>query len=120
MAVNYTVLNSQLSALRNMFLTSSVGIVVIGFSNVFEGMYADIMRIMGAVVLFYSMVTGIIASYTFWRYVIENVDKNEPEYKRWMSWVYMGYIYAVIILIIFAIFSYKKLSIKNKNSSYRK
>lgn len=108
---NYTVLNSQHSALRNMFLTSSVGIAVIGFSNIFQNKYADTMKIIGTLVLLYSMFTGIICSYQFSSYL--KGDKcTDSECKQWNIWVYMGYIYAIIVLAIIVLFSYRKLLLK--------
>jgi hypothetical protein len=97
--------DGYISIMRNLFLTSSIGIALIGASNNFP-YYKKYMLIMAFLVIIYSITYGIIASIDSYEYIgiikeEKNISKlNQAVLKNWNKWINLSYIYIVIIVII--------------------
>jgi len=106
--MEYSALNSQLSASRNMYLTSSVAVAMIGFSNSFEGKFANRMKIIGLCMILYSICIGLVTWYTFSRYIKE-MSKGDKRYQEWYVWNMLTIVYVVILCFVSYIFLTRKI-----------
>jgi len=97
--------DGYISIMRNLFLTSSIGIALIGASNNFR-YYKKFMLVVAFMVIIYSITYGIIASINSYEYIDiikeeKNVSKlNEAVLKNWNKWINLSYIYIAMIVII--------------------
>lgn len=96
--------NSYISMMRNFFLTSSIGIALIGSSNNFLK-YKKFIIVLALIIIIYSMTYGIIAGTNSYEYInIIKRQKNLPEIysvvlKNWEKWIKLSYVYMAIITI---------------------
>lgn len=91
-----TAYNGMQSSMRNMFLVSSIGLVLVGFSHKFK---KSIYPITFAICIFaVAMTIGVMSMMDF-----EAIRKNEdnPE-SAWGRWKYVTGAYVAIILAIIA------------------
>ena len=115
--VNYsnnpnTVYNGMVSSLRNMFLASSIAIVIIGLSNRFYN-YRNIIKIMASILFILSIYIGI-KTITDFNYYLERNKDTLPDYvpyDSWRSWKYVVYIYVLILIALLIIIILKNMYI---------
>ena len=99
----HTVYNGMLSGYRNMFLSSTVAVALIGFSEKFKNpRFKMLTSLLGGSVLFLSLYMSIIVSNDF-RHYLDSFDGKFPEHipvEQWKMHFYVGYFYAAILLIM--------------------
>jgi hypothetical protein len=93
----------MLSGQRNMFLSSSIAIVMFGFSNNFnDHTLSWTVKIISMSIFLLSCYIGITASNEFMHYL--NVYKSKlPKHvpvESWYRWGYVSYVYSIILLFI--------------------
>lgn len=108
----HTVYNGMISSLRNMFLASSIAIVVIGLSNRFYN-YRNIIKLIAIVIFMLSIYIGIKTVNDF-NYYLEREKGSLPTYipyDSWISWKYVVYIYILLLILLLVIILLKNLNI---------
>ena len=106
--------NGFTSIMRNVYLTSSIGIALLTFSRNFRE-DRNIIRIIALGILLYSIIYGIKASQDFYIYLIFLEKQNDlptflkQKIKRWYIWIIFTNIYTFITTILFLIITYKKI-----------
>ena len=107
-----SVYNGMMSGYRNMFLISSIGFAMIGFSGRFDNKNAEfIIKSLGASMLVLSLMVGRFVSYEFKKYM-EHYKGRFPEhicYKTWYKWTKLYHIYKYILGTILGLFVYLRL-----------
>ena len=102
-----SVYNGTISQQRNMFLSSSVAIAVIGFSNNFKVKSVRyLVKTLGALIFLISVFIGIKASNDLIHY-LDNNKEQIPDFvntKGWREISYVSYVYALILLVIAGLF----------------
>ena len=98
-----TVYNGMMSGQRNMFLSSSIAIVMFGFSNNFKShILRWSVKLISMGIFLLSCYIGITASNEFMYYL--NAYKNKlPKHipvESWYRWGYVSYVYSIILLFI--------------------
>jgi hypothetical protein len=103
-----SVVNGYTSQIRNMFLTSSIGIAALTFSENFKKLKL-FMEIVAYCVFIYSIVYGLKASNDFTRY-LNHMEKDQKLQKAdiiqidsWKRWNILTYTYCGIIAVILLI-----------------
>ena len=102
-------MNGYTSMMRNMFLTSSIGLSTTTFSKKFMK-YEKFMKFMAVIIFIYSMIIGLKATIDFRSYIDYMQQKkniSEPYntlFKRWRGWTKIIYIYLIILIIISIVF----------------
>ena len=106
--------NGFMSIMRNVYLTSSIGIALLTFSRNFRE-DRNIVRIIALGILLYSIIYGIKAGRDFYIY-LNFLEKQEdlPSFlrekiKRWYIWIVFTNIYTFITIFLFSIIFYKKI-----------
>lgn len=106
--------NGFMSIMRNVYLTSSIGIALLTFSRNFKK-DKNIVHIIALGILLYSIIYGIKAGRDFYIY-LNFLEKQEdlPSFlrekiKRWYVWIIFTNIYTFITVILFSIIFYKKI-----------
>ena len=106
--------NGFTSIMRNVYLTSSIGIALLTFSNNFRK-DKNIVIIISLTIMFYSILYGIKAGRDFYKYLkfLEN-KKDIPlllkeKIERWYMWIIFTNIYTLITLFLFSYIFYKKI-----------
>jgi hypothetical protein len=94
--------NGMISAQRNMFLTSSVAVLVIGFGKSFSRLTHSIIYFLGVLILCISIYIGLAGAYDFKYYLDFNKNSLPPfiPVKNWYHWIILSYLYAVVLFII--------------------
>lgn len=106
--------NGYISMSRNMFLTSSVGISAIVFSNSFKK-YDKVIKICALAILCFSMLYGYKSSKDFSKYLDyleKHPDIDEPYnflVKDWRGWVTMSYAYIAVIFVVTLFILFRKI-----------
>ena len=106
--------NGFISTMRNVYLTSSIGIALLTFSRNFK-QDRTVVRIISLSILLYSIIYGIKASSDFYIYLkILEKQKNLPELfkdkiNRWYIWIIITNIYTLITMFLFSYIFYKKI-----------
>ena len=101
-----TFMNSYLSAMRNCFLTTTLGIAFYGFSAGFKNKQAEnIMRLLSLVMYVYALLLCLITNLMFTQYIkkAEDYDEPFPDYlnlKWWKHYGTLGYTFCVILGIL--------------------
>lgn len=99
-------MNSFHSASRNVFLTSSIGIAMYGFSNTFKlDMSVNIIKLISILIFIFSFVLGLNTIVMYKRYlkVLKKDTENLPNYidlQVWRNYLYITYFYLCVLLII--------------------
>lgn len=106
--------NGYLSTMRNVYLTSSIGIALMTFSKNF---YKDVKYVytLSLIILLYSFSYGYKATRDLKLYLefLSNQD-DIPEIilkkiYNWHNYIRLGYVYGTITLILFLFLFYKKI-----------
>jgi len=109
-----TAYNGMLSGQRNMFLTSSIAIAILGFSNKFKNESTKIIiKIFGLTLFIMSIYIGFKTAYDFDK-VLYKFKKQEHgkvflDLLEWSSWKWVTYIYTFMLVIIILLYLFKKL-----------
>ena len=106
--------NGFISIMRNVYLTSSIGIALLTFSINFKK-EKKFVRLISLAILLYSIIYGIKARQDFFTYLnfLEN-EKNIPsllkdKIKRWYTWIIFTNIYTLITIFLFLFIFYKEI-----------
>tara|TARA_Y100000389_G_C17449844_1_gene514025 strand:+ start:963 stop:1331 length:369 start_codon:yes stop_codon:yes gene_type:complete len=102
------VVNGFTSMMRNMYLLSSIGFTVLGFSSSFKE-YKYYVRLVGYCIFIYSIIYGLITAADFNNYLklietqthLDNKDKNLLN--NWYKYDILAYIYCIMLLVILII-----------------
>ncbi len=98
--------NGYISACRNIFLTSSVAIVLYGFSNSFKtNSSVSVVRFSSTFVFLFALVYGFITVIGMFRYIRDIERSNEPmalavQLDLWKANAYVVSSYLVLLLIL--------------------
>ena len=98
--------NGYISACRNIFLTSSVAIVLYGFSNSFKtNSSVSVVRFSSTFVFLFALVYGFITVVGMFRYIRDIERSNEPrtmamQLDLWKANAYVVSSYLVLLLIL--------------------
>ena len=101
-----SVVNGFFSASRNVFLMSTVGIAMYGFSNTFKITQSDsIIKIISITIFIISITYGLNVCYAFHKYIniLEEDRPNLPKYvdiEYMLRALYITILYLVILFII--------------------
>jgi len=101
------VYNGFTSMFRNMLVSMTASIALIGFSEKFE-IAAPMVRMMGFVGLVISSFIGYKTYRDFLDYVI-SIESETPIAKQWRSWAYTSLFYSVLIFILAIIYFFRKV-----------
>ena len=105
--------NGFMSIMRNVYLTSSIGIALLTFSRNFRK-DTNLVRIIALTILLYSIIYGVKAGIDFNIYLkFLNTQKDLPNFlidkiKRWYIWIIFTNIYTLIIFFLFLFIINKK------------
>jgi hypothetical protein len=97
---------NYVSIMRNMYLTSSVALATIAFSDRFQKKYQTLVRIGGTLILLYSALIGFYSARNFnsyLDYLSTQVKDDEHAYfiqriSQWRMWVYINYGYVLVAI----------------------
>lgn len=102
--------DAYISIMRNFFLTSSIGMALIGSSINFIK-FRKIIIVLAIIIITYSIIYGIVAAVDSYEYInIIKKQKNLPELysavlKNWDKWIKLSYVYmAIISILAFVVF----------------
>ena len=101
-------LNTYISMQRNIFLLSSVGIAMFGFSSNFKE-YKNFMKFISISILIITIIYGYKASIDF-KENIALTRKNNPQFIQvdtWYGWTVITYFYLSILAILIFIILYR-------------
>jgi|TARA_B110000971_G_scaffold188571_1_gene198403 hypothetical protein len=108
----HTVYNGYMSGQRNMFLSSSVAIVMIGFSNSFKRDTVKLsIKICGLLIIMLSIFIGLTSTHDF-KYYLSHNKEPLPSYiplTSWKSLEYVTYIYSGILICLAVLFISRKI-----------
>jgi len=108
-----SVYNGMMSGQRNMFLSSSLAIAMIGFSNKFDNKYITwFTKIIGSFIFILSIVIGLSTANDYTFYLNKLNTDDIPSYiplDNWYRWSYILYIYCLFIGIIGGIYIIRKI-----------
>jgi hypothetical protein len=106
------VYNGMLSGQRQMFLSSSLALAMIGFSHNFKKQSIIwLVKIIGMLILILSIFIGLRTASDF-DYYLNNVKGKLPEYiplDSWRKWTYVSYTYSVFIMLIGLLFFIRQI-----------
>ena len=103
------VYNGFASMFRNMLISMTASIALIGFSEKFELM-APVVRIIG----FMGMVIAAFIGFKTYRDFLDYVKSIESEFpmaRKWKTWAYVTLLYTLIIFILSLIYLFRKVII---------
>ena len=99
----YVVYNGMISGYRNMFLSSTVAIGLIGFSQKFVNPRMQyLVSIIGGIIFFLSLFIAYLTTSDMTHYLYHTEEKL-PEYvnaELWKKHFYVGYIYGIVLLLL--------------------
>ena len=107
--------NGFISACRNVFLTSSVGIALFGYSNSFKiSSSINMVRLGSTCIFFFSILYGINSIIGMNRYInnLKNSKTELPNYVQldvWRNFMYLVGIY-IIFLVILSVIALRRFS----------
>jgi hypothetical protein len=108
----HTVYNGMLSGYRNMFLSSTVAVALIGFSEKFKNpRFKMLISILGGSVLFLSLYICFLISNDF-KYYLDSFKGEFPEHiptEQWRMHFNVGYVYGAILIILGCGFFVRKI-----------
>ena len=114
-----TAYNGMISGQRNMFLSSSISFVILGFSDSFKHRRTHfIIQLFGLGLLFLSIYIGLKANYDL-ELIINNMDKKninknlENILNEFLSWKWVVYIYAIMLILLIIMYTIRKININN-------
>ena len=103
------VYNGFASMFRNMLVSMTVAITLIGFSEKFELM-APVVRIIGFMAMIIAALIGFKTYRDFLDY-IKSIESEFPMARKWKTWAYVTLLYTVIIFILSLIYLFRKVII---------
>lgn len=113
----HTVYNGAISGQRNMFLSSSLAAIIIGFSKNFKDpLIINTVRIIGLCIFIISISIGLLSNYDF-RFYLDKMKGKLPEYipvDNWYTWSLIIYIYTFVIATIGLLYFFRNISITKK------
>jgi hypothetical protein len=114
-----TAYNGMISGQRNMFLSSSIAFVILGFSDSFKHRRTHfIIQLFGLGLLFLSIYIGLKANYNL-ELIINNMDKKninktlENILNEFLSWKWVVYIYAIMLILLIIMYTIRKINVNN-------
>ncbi len=106
------VYNGLISGQRNMFLSSSVAIVMIGFSHSFKRKAIQLsVKICGLLIIMLSIFIGLTATHDF-KYYLSHNKEPFPDYiplTSWKSSAYITYVYSGILICLASLFLIRQI-----------
>ena len=103
------VYNGFASMFRNMLISMTASIALIGFSEKFELM-APVVRMIGFTVMMIAAFIGFKTYRDFLDY-INSIESEVPIAKRWRTWAYTSLLYSAIIFTLAVIYLFRKVLI---------
>ena len=113
-ATSQSVFNGYTSIMRNMYLTASIGMATMAFSNRFPR-YKKFVKLLALSIFIYSIFYGLKANRDFKQYLdlLETQkdlsDLNRLQLKHWREWTYFSNFFMGILIVISFIIFYKKI-----------
>ncbi len=110
--LSFQVVNGFTSMMRNIFLTSSIGFAVMGFSRSFKE-YKKSVEVFAYSIFIFSIIYGLTAANEFKHYLqtVENIkdltEKDRVSLGYWYIYDYLAYVYCCM-LVIFVIMMFKR------------
>ena len=108
----HTVYNGAVSSQRNMFLSSSVGVIMIGFSDKFKSDFVVyLVRFLGLLIFSISIYIGFLSNYDFVFY-LDHVKDQLPSHipiDNWYRLSYVVYLYSLILCSIGFLYFFRKV-----------
>ena len=101
------VYNGFASMFRNMLVSMTVAITLIGFSEKFELM-APAVRMFGFMAMIIAAFIGFKTYRDFLDY-IKSIESEFPMARKWKTWAYVTLLYTVIILMLSLIYLFRKV-----------
>jgi len=114
----FTVYGGFHSASRNMFLTSSVAVVIIGFSSQL-GNFEYVIKLLGLLILLISITIGYKAAKDF-NFYLDKLTKSNVVFadvplNDWRQWKYTNYAYIFVLVVVSFAFAFTKIQRLSKN-----
>ena len=103
------VYNGFASMFRNMLISMTASVALIGFSEKFELM-APVVRMIGFTGMTISAFIGLKTYRDFLDY-INSIDDEVPMAKRWRTWAYTSLFYSALIFTLAVIYLFRKVII---------
>ena len=103
------VYNGFASMFRNMLVSMTVAITLIGFSEKFELM-APVVRMIGFMAMIIAAFIGFKTYRDFLDY-IKSIESEFPMARKWKTWAYITLLYTLIIFILSLIYLFRKVII---------
>ena len=104
--------NGMQSGQRQMFLSSSLALAMIGFSHNFKNKsFVWIVKVISMGMLILSIFIGLRTSNDF-DFYLDNVKGGFPDYiplESWRNWRYVSYTYSVFIMVIGLLFFIRQI-----------
>jgi hypothetical protein len=106
-------LNGYISGMRNVFLTTTVGVAVYGFSKGFLDKKSDsIMRMLSLMIYIFAFCYLINTNTLFRKYLnkvqFTNMEKDLPNYislSHWRNYENLAWVYCIILIFIISLAS---------------
>lgn len=112
-----SVYNGAISGQRNMFLSSSLAAIIIGFSDKFHNPYIiTTVRLLGCIIFLLSITIGYLSNHDF-RFYLDKMGDELPEYipvDDWRLWTLIVYVYITIIAIIGLLYILRNITFNKK------
>jgi hypothetical protein len=106
--------DGMLAGQRNMFLASSIGITIIGFSDRIKDKKSKlILEIFGITLFFLSIVIGIKTNRDYdnvLKLYEKNREKSQLNIKEWHHWSWIINIFIIMSLLLIIIYAKDKIS----------
>ena len=115
-----SVYNGYASLFRNVYLTSSIGVAVYGYSNSFKiDSSIFYVKLLSILIFLFSIGIGINGNISFYNYIkkLEKDKENLPNYidlNSWMRYVYFNIVYLIFLVIIIVLSSRRTINYVTK------
>lgn len=113
-----SVYNGAISGQRNMFLSSSLAAMIIGFSHNFKSPHViKFVKIIGICIFIISITTGYLSNNDF-RFYLDKMKDDLPDYipiDGWYTWTFIVYIYIILIAVIVLLYSFRMILFEKTN-----
>ena len=113
-STSQSVFNGYVSIMRNMYLTSSIGLAAMAFSGRFTR-HTKLVKLLALSIFIYSAFYGFNSTRYFKQY-LELLGKqddlselNHMQLKQWSEWIYLSYFYIGILVILCLIIFFRKI-----------
>jgi len=106
--------DGMLAGQRNMFLTSSIGITIIGFSDRIKDKKSKlVLEIFGITLFFLSIIIGIKTNRDYdnvLKLYEKNRNKSKLNIKEWYNWTWIINIFIIMSVLLIIIYAKDKIS----------